>query len=98
MFNETQTYTSLGHLPQDNPQKVAKAMSELGDWLFTHHYSDVFPAPTFEVRLSEDDSELHVIRHKKPTMDAVFHTDDMKDIADVLAKASEFIRKRRGGR
>lgn len=96
-YNETQFFTDLGHLPCD-PNKIAAAMRELGDWLYTHHYSDVFPIPTYEVRVSEDDSELHIIRHKEPVMDAAFKIDNMKDISDVLAKASEFVRKLKKGK
>ncbi|MGN1221259.1 MAG: hypothetical protein ACI4TU_09995 [Candidatus Cryptobacteroides sp.] len=92
-FNDTLEITDYGQLPSD-PQKVATAMRELGDWLSTHHYSEIFPEPVYELKLSDDDSELHIIRHKEPFMDAVFHTDDMAKISDALKKASEFVRKR----
>lgn len=96
-YNETQLFPELGHLPTD-PHKIATAMRELGEWLFAHHYADIFPAPTYEMKLSDDDTELHIIRHKEPVMDAVFETDDLKAIADALAKASEFVRKKMGGK
>lgn len=96
-YNETQQFPDMGHLPAD-PQKIATAMRELGDWLFSHHYAEIFPIPAYEVRLSEDDSQLHVLRHKAPVMDAVFETDDLKAIAEALAKASEFVRKLKGGK
>lgn len=91
-FNESQLFPDMGHLPTD-PQKIATAMRELGDWVYQHHYSDAMPVPTYELRLSEDDSQLHIIRHKHPIMDAVFETDDLKAIADALAKASQFVNK-----
>lgn len=97
-FNETQTFVNHGCLPQDNADKIATAMRELGDWLFAHHYSEIFPTPTYEVRLSEDDSELHIIRHKEPRMNAIFQTNNMKDIADALAKGAEFVRKIHNGK
>lgn len=96
-YNESQLFPDLGHLPTD-PQKIATAMREMGDWLFLHHYAEVFPVPTYETRLSEDDSELHIIRHKEPVMDAVFQTDDMAAVADALAKAAEYVRKCRRGK
>ena len=96
-YNDTQQFPDMGHLPVD-PQKIATAMRELGDWLFSHHYAEIFPVPTYETRLSEDDSELHIIRHKEPIMDAVFKTDDMAAIADTLAKAAEYVRKLRKGK
>ena len=96
-YNESQLFPDLGQLPTD-PQKIATAMRELGDWLFSHHYAEVFPVPTYETRLSEADSELHIIRHKEPVMDAVFKTDDMVAIADALAKAAEYVRKCRRGK
>lgn len=92
-FNETQTFSGLDRLGSD-PEKVAKAMREMGDWLFLHHYYEALPPTSYEIRLSEDDTELHVIRHKFPEMDARFETDDLEAIARALAKASEFIRKR----
>ena len=64
-FNETQNFIDFGYLPAD-PDKVAHAMSELGDWLFSHHYAEVLPAPTFELKRSDDDSEILIIRHKAP--------------------------------
>ena len=97
-FNETQKYTNLDRLEGKDAQTVATAMKELGDWLYLHHYSECFPAPTYELRISEDDSELHIIRHKEPYMDAVFETDDLKEISSALSKAAEFIKKRMGGR
>lgn len=92
-FNETQTFSDMGQMPVD-PQKIATAMRELGDWLYRHHYSEALPVPTYELRLSEDDSQLHIIRHKEPSMDAVFETDDLKAVADALAKASQFVEKK----
>lgn len=96
-FNETQVFPDMGHLP-DDPQKIAQAMKELGDWIFNHHYSDAMDIPVYEMRLSNDDSYLHIIRHKEPVMDAIFKTDDLKAIADTLAKAAEFVRKKMGGK
>lgn len=97
-FNDTQKFPACGMLEGKDAQTVATAMRELGDWMYLHHYSEAFPAPTYELRISEDDSELHIIRHKEPYMDAVFKTDDLKEIASALSKASEFIKKRMGGR
>lgn len=97
-FNDSQTFPDYGMLEGRDEKTVAKAMRELGDWLYLHHYAEVFPVPTYEMKLSDDDSELHIIRHKEPYMDAVFKTDDLKAVADTLAKASEFVRKRMGGK
>ena len=96
-YNETQVFPDLGHLPVD-PQKIATAMRELGEWLYTHHYSDVLPLPPYELLLEEDGSALHILRHKEPYMDAVFKTADLKAVADALAKASEFVRKMHRGK
>lgn len=74
-------------------QEIATMLREMGDWLYIHHYSEIFPAPVYELRVSEDDTELHIIRHKEPTMDAKFETDDLDKIAKALAKACEFVRK-----
>lgn len=92
-LNETQIFFGLDRLG-DSPEKATEAMSELGDWLFSHHYYEAMPLSAYEVRLSEDDTEMHIIRRKFPEMDAKFATDDLDAIAKALAKASEFIRKR----
>ena len=95
-FNETQNYIDLGMLPAD-PDKVAHAMSELGDWLFSHHYSEIFPAPTFELRRSEDEKSLHIIGHKVPHVCATFQADELDsldDAAERLEKMAQFLRKR----
>lgn len=92
-FNETQTFPDLGQMAVD-PQKIATAMRELGDWLYLHHYAEACPLPTFELRMSDDDTTLHIIRHKEPIMDACFETDDLRAIANALARASEFVEKK----
>lgn len=92
-FNETQTFPDMGQMPVD-PQKIATAMRELGDWIYCHHYAEALPIPVYELRLSEDDSQLHIIRHKEPFMDARFETDDLEAVADALAKAAEFVEKK----
>lgn len=95
-FNETQEYTDYGHLPVD-PDKIATAMRELGDWLFSHHYSDVFPVPTFEIRRTDDDSEIQIIRHKPMHMVVSIpanEVSDLNEIASNLRKMAEFLNKR----
>ena len=97
-FNETQKFLDMGNLERKDAQTIATAMAELGDWLYLHHYAESMPMPVYELQLSEDDTELHIIRHKEPYMDAVFETDDLKEIADALCKAGEFVKKRMSGR
>ena len=95
-FNETQNFIDLGHLPMD-PDKIAHAMSELGDWMFSHHYSDALPVPTYEVRRTDDDSEVQVIRHKKPHLVVTTpanELNDLNELASSLEKAAQFLRKR----
>ena len=95
-FNETQEVVEMGHLPID-PNKIAKAMSELGDWLFSHHYADIFPAPTFELKRTDDDSEVQVIRHKEPHIVVSIpanELNDLNDLASQLRKMAEFLTKR----
>ena len=96
-FNETQQVNDFGGLEGKDAQTIAHAMSELGDWLFSHHYSEVFPAPTFELRRSEDDKALHIIGHKIPHVCATFQTDELDsldDAAERLEKMAQFLRKR----
>lgn len=92
-FNETQVFSVLDSIGAD-PEKISKAMREMGDWLCLHHYHEAMPASAFELRMSEDDTELHIIRRKHPQMDAIFSTDDLEAIAKTIAKASIYVRKR----
>lgn len=92
-FNETQVFSVLDNIGAD-PEKISKAMREMGNWLCLHHYHEAMPASAFELRMSEDDSELHIIRRKHPQMDAIFSTDDLEAIAKTMAKASIYVRKR----
>ena len=92
-FNETQVFSVLDSIGAD-PEKISKAMREMGDWLCLHHYHEAMPASAFELRMSEDDTELHIIRRKHPQMDAIFSTDDLEAIAKTMAKASIYVRKR----
>ena len=92
-FNETQVFSVLDSIGAD-PEKISKAMREMGNWLCLHHYHEAMPASAFELRMSEDDSELHIIRRKHPQMDAIFSTDDLEAIAKTMAKASIYVRKR----
>lgn len=94
-FNETQHYVDMGRIPAD-PVKISKAMSELGDWLFSHHYAETFPTPTYELKRSDDDTLVHLIRHKKPHMHVTVPADELRDLDDLakaMAKAVEYIRK-----
>lgn len=92
-FNETHVFSVLDSIGAD-PEKISKAMREMGDWLCLHHYHEAMPASAFELRMSEDDTELHIIRRKHPQMDAIFSTDDLEAIAKTMAKASIYVRKR----
>lgn len=95
-FNETQNYRDIGNLPND-PAKVSHAMSELGDWLFAHHYADIFPVPTFELKRTDDDREVQIIRHKKPHMVVSIpanEVNDLNEMANTLRKMAEFLNKR----
>lgn len=92
-FNETQVFSVLDSIGAD-PEKISKAMREMGNWLCLHHYHEAMPASAFELRMSEDDTELHIIRRKHPQMDAIFSTDDLEAIAKTMAKASIYVRKR----
>lgn len=96
-FNDTQNYTDLGALKHKDADTVAKAMAELGDWLFSHHYSDVFPVPTYELRRSGDDSAVMIIGHKKPHATVFVKAEEIDSLDDVTAelkKMIEFLRKR----
>lgn len=91
-FNETQRFDA-GQLPVD-PIKISEAMTELGDWVATHHYSEAMPMPVYELRLSEDDTRMQLIRHKKPTFVVDTEPMDVSELIKVLSKGVEYLRKR----
>ena len=96
-FNDTQTYTDMGMLAKKDAQTIAHAMSELGDWLFSHHYADSLPVPTFELKRSDDDADILVIRHKKPHVVVsvpASESNDLNSLASTLKKMAEFLTKR----
>lgn len=85
--------------------RLATVMAEAGDWLFKHHYGRVFPTPVYELKLSDDDTRLFLIRNKKPRF-----VMEIKDAATweqhaaALRNGAEFLKKvvaydqRRNGR
>ena len=96
-FNETQTYPDMGMLAKKDAQTVAHAMAELGDWLFSHHYADALPVPTFELKRSDDDADILVVRHKKPHVVVSVPANELNDLnslASTLKKMAEFLTKR----
>lgn len=93
-FNETQEF-NLDDLPID-PESIARAMRELGEWLSLHRYSETMPVPTYEYRLSEDNETVQIIRHKEPKF--VITADANQDIAGIrftnaLKKTAEYLKK-----
>ena len=41
-FNETQTFVDFGKLDRSNPNAIARAARELGDWLAQNHSDKIF--------------------------------------------------------
>lgn len=91
-FNETQEFDT-GMMPV-HPGKAAQVMRELGEWLMSHHYSEAMDVPVYELRMSEDDSELSIIRHKAPEFRLTMEPTSLDGIEKALEKAIEYVRKR----
>lgn len=92
-FNETQTFSGLERIGAD-PEKISRAMSELGDWLHRHHYSEVFPVPKYELRQGEDDEYYEIIRHRPPELVVTFRSgEDFRKVARTLRSTAEWIDK-----
>lgn len=97
-FNETQEFSGLDRLPADEA-KAAGAMRELGEWIHSHHCHEAMPPSAFELRLSEDDTTMSVVRRKRPAVRVDFSPEeDVRDIAKVLRKCAEYLDKRIGRR
>lgn len=97
-FNETQIVTFLDDdkdvIKRLGSDGISRVMTEIGDWLFSHHYSKVFETPVFELQLSEDDKELRLIRRKHPAFTVLIESDcDPHKVGSALKKAGEFLIK-----
>lgn len=97
-FNDNQKVTFLDDdkdvIDRLGADGIARVMTEIADWLFSHHYSKVFEAPVFELQLSEDDKELRLIRHKEPKFTVLIEQDsDAMKVGAALKKAGEFLIK-----
>ncbi|MEG1543256.1 MAG: hypothetical protein RR382_01850 [Tannerellaceae bacterium] len=97
-LNDTQQVTFLydDKTVIDNlgAEGISKVLQEIGYWLFTHHYSKAFETPVHEMRLSEDDKELRLIRHKEPQFTILIQSDASPEkIGAAIKKAGEFLIK-----
>lgn len=73
-FNDTQSVNVPDNFPAD-PQRIARIMQEMGDWLFLHHYSVIFHPGKYEMRFDEDSERIIIIRHAHPKFRIVFEDD-----------------------
>lgn len=98
LFNETQRITILEESKFTNNAKcadeLAKIMSDMGDYIFSHWYSIAFPTPVFEFREDEKKGKLLLIRNKYPKFCIDIQDDcDLKQLSDALKAAGEFVLK-----
>lgn len=98
-FNETQQVTILEDSKfssaKDTAKELAHIMAEMGDYMYRHWYSIAMPVPVFELRQDDEHDRLLLIRNKFPKMTIEIQDDcDVKQLADALRAASEFVRKR----
>lgn len=73
-FNETQEVSVPDVFPAD-PELISRAMQEIGNWLFRHHYSVIFPPGKYELKFDEDTERITVIRHVPPRFILTFEDD-----------------------
>lgn len=97
-LNDTQRVTFLDDdkevIKRLGADGIARVMNDIGDWLFSHHYSKILDTPVHELQLSEDDKELRLIRHKDPKFTVLIESDSSPErVGSALKKAGEFLIK-----
>lgn len=91
-FNETQDVSIPNDFPAD-PQMIARIMQLMGDWLFRHCYSVIFPPREYEVRFDEDTERIMVIRHVPPRFILSFEDDcTLSEAIEKVKAAAAFMK------
>ena len=92
-FNETQKMTGLEDFTQEQIMNMPTIMSEMGDWLATHHYNIAMPSVEFCIQQTDDDEYQFIERSKYPRFRVMIDDEcSAQELATALQKASEFIR------
>ena len=96
-FNETQQMTFLEDVEQPDATAIARLMSEMGDWLATHHYNIAMPPVPFCIQQTDDDTAQYLERGKYPRFRVIIDDEcTAHELANALHKASEYLHKRAG--
>ncbi len=98
-FNETQKITLLdeSELLKDSncASRLAKIIREIGDYIFSHHYSIAFPTPVYELMQDDEKDKTLLIRHKYPRFTVEIQDEcKAKELANAMKKAGEFLNKK----
>ncbi len=97
-FNETQKVTCIDeqrYLSQEGASNLARILREMADYMVTHWYSVAMPTPVYELRESDYDKALYLLRNKHPRLKIEIQDDaTAKELSDALKKAGEYIIKR----
>lgn len=97
-FNETQRVTILDESRfkgrTDCANELAHIMSEMGDYMYSHYYSIIFPTPVFEFRVDDENNRMLLLRNKYPKL-TIEIQDECNDIqlSNALKAAGEFVKK-----
>ncbi len=92
-FNDTQSF-DFDQIPR-LLEVMPTVMRELGEYICKHHYREAFGVVKHELRYSEDDEKLCVIRHVDPEFVLTAFGDvDTVQLAKAMKKAAEFLIKR----
>ena len=99
-FNESQKITFIDDdksvVERLGAQGIARILSEMGDYMFSHWYSIALPTPIFEFRQDDENDRLLLIRNKFPKLTIEINdTCDLKQLSDALKAAGEFAIKMR---
>lgn len=96
-YNETQKMTFLDDVERPDAPVIARLMSDMGDWLATHHYNIAMPPVAFCIQQTDDDSAQFLERGKYPRFRVIIDDEcTAHELAVALHKASEYLHKKSG--
>lgn len=89
-FNETQLFTVLEQLSQQQILQMPTTMREMGDWMAGHHYNIAMPPAPLCIQQTEDDEEQYLESGEFPRFRVMIDDNcNVRELAAALHKAAD---------
>lgn len=93
ILDEQEFFRKIEESGADPASSLAHVLSQMGDYLARHHYSIAMPTPVHELRYSEDDTSVEIIRYKYPKFTIKIEDDcNVILLGNSIKKAGEFVK------